>query len=113
MTTYIKHSAPDLLNKAAAIMEERGKQYDKPEGERSMAATVAAFNNITGHQLSEADGWLMMTILKLVRLKQRPGFHQDSAEDAVAYAALLAEAKSQEEINIYIHAPRFAEEPND
>ena len=109
----MKKKAFDFLYAAADHMRDRAATYDKPEGERSMAATVAAFNNITGHQLSEADGWLMMTILKLVRLNQREGFHQDSAEDAVAYAALLAEAKSEEQIEIYIHAPRFAEEPND
>ena len=109
----MKKQAFDFLYAAADHMRDRAATYDKPQGERSMAATVAAFNNITGHKLSEADGWLMMTILKLVRLNQREGFHQDSAEDAVAYAALLAEAKSLEQIDIYIHAPRFAEEPND
>jgi hypothetical protein len=105
--------ANEFLTAASKHMSDRASTYDKPQGERSMAATVAAFNNITGHQLSEADGWLMMTILKLVRLKQRPGFHQDSAEDAVAYAALLGEAKSQEVINIVVRAPHYDEEFND
>lgn len=76
-------------------MRDRAATYDRPGGERSMAATVDAFNFITGHSLSEADGWLLMLCLKLVRLHQRAGFHQDSAEDAIAYAALLAEAKSK------------------
>lgn len=89
-------TAPDILQKAAAIMLERGQQYDKPEGERSMGKTVTAFNAITGHTLSEAEGWLLLQLLKDVRLWQRPGYHQDSAEDCVAYAALKAEAKSQE-----------------
>lgn len=89
-------TAPKLLAKAAAIMEERGKQYDKPEGERSMGKTVAAFNAITGQNLSEAEGWLLLQILKDVRLWQRPGYHQDSAEDCIAYSALKAEAKSKE-----------------
>lgn len=88
--------APELLSKAAAIMTERGKQYDKPEGERSMGKCVQAFNVITGQNISEAEGWLLLQILKDVRLWQRPGYHQDSAEDCIAYAALKAEAKQQE-----------------
>jgi hypothetical protein len=84
--------APELLKRAADIMEERGRQYDKPEGERSMGAAVAAFNIITGHELSEAEGWLLLQVLKDVRQWQRPGYHADSAEDCIAYAALKAEA---------------------
>ncbi|HHV49110.1 MAG TPA: hypothetical protein GXX56_09155 [Rhodocyclaceae bacterium] len=88
--------APDYLRRAAEIMEERGKQYDKPEGERSMGKCVAAFNIVTGRDLTEADGWLLLQILKDVRQWQRPGFHLDSAEDCIAYAALKAEAKQRE-----------------
>lgn len=94
-----KQTAPQLLKKAADIMEERGKQYDKPEGERSMGKCVGAFNIITGHALSEAEGWLLLQLLKDVRLWQRPGYHQDSAEDCIAYAALKAEAKQSEKSN--------------
>lgn len=89
-------TAPDLLTKAANIMAERGKQYDKPEGERSMGKCVAAFNVITGQNLTEAEGWLLLQILKDVRQWQRPGYHADSAEDCIAYAALKAEAKQAE-----------------
>ena len=92
----MNQTAPQLLNKAASIMEERGKQYDKPEGERSMGKCVAAFNIITGHDLSESEGWLLLQVLKDVRLWQQPGYHQDSAEDCIAYAALKAEAKQNE-----------------
>ena len=89
-------TAPQLLSKAAAIMEERGKQYDKPDGERSMGKCVDAFNIVTGNSLTEAEGWLLLQILKDVRLFQKPGYHQDSAEDCIAYAALKAEAKQSE-----------------
>jgi hypothetical protein len=89
--------AADLLHKAADLMEARGKEYDKPEGERSMGKTVDAFNAITGHNLTEAEGWLMMELLKNVRMWQRPGYHADSAEDCIAYAALKAEAKAKEQ----------------
>lgn len=89
-------TAPELLKRAAEIMDERGKQYDKPHGERSMRKTIDAFNAITGRDLAEAEGWLLMLVLKQARLFQRPGYHADSAEDAIAYASLLAEAKQQE-----------------
>ena len=89
-------TAPQFLKRAAEIMNERAKQYDKPNGERSMGKAVEAFNAITGRNLSEADGWLLMLVLKNVRLFQRPGYHSDSAEDAIAYAALLAESKQHE-----------------
>lgn len=57
-----------------------------------MGKTVTAFNAITGRDLSEAEGWLLMLILKQVRQWQTPNYHKDSAEDAVSYSALLAEA---------------------
>lgn len=86
--------ATEFLNKAAQIMDERGKQYDQPSGERSMGKTVAAFNEITGKMLTESEGWLLMLLLKQVRLFQRATYHEDSAQDAIAYAALLAESRA-------------------
>lgn len=94
-----KPFAAEILSKAAAHMEERGKTYDAPGGERSMGKTVAAFNAITGAEITEAQGWLLMQLLKDVRLFTRPGYHADSAEDAIAYAALKAEAKQKEQID--------------
>lgn len=88
--------AAEMLGRAAALLHERGQNYDKPEGERSMGRTVAAFNAITGRDLSEAEGWLFMQQLKQVRLFTRSGYHADSAEDNIAYAALMAEAKASE-----------------
>lgn len=88
--------AAEMLGRAAALVHERGQDYDKPEGERSMARTVVAFNAITGRDLSEAEGWLFMQQLKQVRLFTRSGYHADSAEDNIAYAALMAEAKERE-----------------
>ena len=85
-------AAPPPLTRAATIMAERGATYDKPDGERSMGRTVAAFNAITGRDLSEGEGWLLLQVLKDVRQWQRPGYHADSAEDCIAYAALKAEA---------------------
>ena len=85
--------AQDLLHRAASLMDERGKQYDQPSGERSMAAAVTAFNAISGYHLTEADGFLLMAILKMVRDQQRETPHRDSIEDLVAYASLYGEAR--------------------
>jgi hypothetical protein len=84
-------TAEQFLSQAADLLIERGKQYDKPCGERSMGSTVKAFNAITNKALSESEGWLFMSILKRVRQFQGP-YHKDSAEDSVSYAALEAEA---------------------
>ena len=86
-------SAPDLLAAAEKHMRDRAATYDKPEGERSMGKTVEAFNIITGRDLTESEGWLLMQILKDVRDRQRQDAHRDSLEDGVAYAALKAEAR--------------------
>lgn len=90
--------ATAFLSAAASHMRERGKAYDSLErGERSMKRTVNAFWAITGHKLSEAEGWLFLQLLKDVRQWQAPAFHRDSAEDCVAYAALKAEALASED----------------
>ena len=89
-------SAPALLTAAAKHMNDRAATYDKPEGERSMAQTVAVFEAHHGIKLTEAQGWHFMQILKYVRLFTRGSYHADSAEDCIAYAALKAEAKAQE-----------------
>lgn len=80
------------LNAAMSLLSSRGEQYDSPGGERSMGQAVTAFNAITGRDLAEAEGWLLLQVLKDVRQWQRPKYHQDSAHDCVAYAALKAEA---------------------
>ena len=86
-------AAPELLGRAAAHMHERASTYDETGGERSMGKAVTAFNAITGHSLTESEGWLLLQLLKDVRLFARTAYHADSAEDCIAYAALKAEAK--------------------
>lgn len=82
--------APEVLQAALGHMQDRATTYDKPTGERSMARTVTAFNAITGHTLTEEQGWLLMGVLKQVR-SQSGGFRADNYEDEAAYAALRAE----------------------
>lgn len=89
--------ALSLLDQAAGHMRDRAATYDQAGGERSMGRTVDAFNAITGRDLTEAEGWLLLQLLKDVRLFTRPGYHADSAEDCIAYAALKAEAKAHHE----------------
>ena len=89
----MKTTAPQLLNRASEIMQHRGVQYDKATGERSMAATVAAFNAITNMHITESHGWLLMALLKMVRDNQRVQPHADSLDDLVAYSALYGESR--------------------
>lgn len=95
-TADLPGRAPDILEAAAGHMRDRAATFDKPEGERSMAQTVAIFNQFHGAGMTEAQGWHFMQILKDVRLFTRDGYHQDSGEDCVAYAALKCEAKARE-----------------
>lgn len=92
MSEEKRTTARDYLKQADEIMRQRGRDYDKPDGERSMVATVESFNAITGKSLTESEGWLLMLLLKQVRQWQKIEFHKDSALDSVAYAALLAES---------------------
>jgi len=56
-----------------------------------MSRTVAAFNGLTGHTLSEVQGWQFMVLLKLARANGG-AFHLDDYIDGAAYAALAGEA---------------------
>lgn len=88
--------ATEFLTAAAHTIGQRGKTYDAKGEERSMGATVQAFNIITRRTgeraLSESEGWLLMQILKDVRQWSGPEYHPDSAMDCVGYAALKGEA---------------------
>ena len=88
--------APEILTQAQRTIAQRGAQRDSGQGqERSMAATVAAFNAIEGTQLTERQGWAFMKTLKMVRAATtaRNGlFNPDDALDGAAYAALEGEA---------------------
>jgi len=88
-------TAHDILKAAAGHMQDRAATYDKPEGERSMGATVEAFKAVTGHHLTEEQGWLFMTLLKAVR-SQQGEYRADSYEDGAAYFALAGEAAARD-----------------
>ena len=89
----------DVLKAAAGHIGDRASTYDAPQGERSMAKTVAMFNALRGEDvLTEEDGWMLMAILKIVR-SQQGNFKLDNYEDLAAYAALAAECASHERMN--------------
>lgn len=83
--------APGLLHEAADAIASRAALRDCPNGERSMARCVAAFNAITGRDLSEVEGWHFMELLKLARATAG-GHNLDDHTDRAAYAALAGEA---------------------
>ncbi|WP_233350190.1 DUF6378 domain-containing protein [Kushneria phosphatilytica] len=91
----VSHTATDFLDKARSHMEDRAATYDSPSGERSMGLTVQAFNVITGHELTEEQGWLFMEVLKKVR-SQQGDYREDNYEDSVAYASLRGETAAKE-----------------
>jgi hypothetical protein len=87
--------AHEILQAAASHMQDRAATYDKPEGERSMGATVKAFEAITGHDLTEEQGWLFMQVLKAVR-SQQGDYRADCYEDGAAYVSLGGEAAARD-----------------
>lgn len=97
-------TAHSILQAASKHMQDRATTYDKPAGERSMGATVEAFRAITGHRLTEEQGWLFMALLKAVR-SQQGEFRADSYEDGAAYFALAGEAAHSN------RKPKFQERP--
>lgn len=95
ITETDQRDSTHFLQMASAIQEERANEYDAPNGkERSMAKVVQMFNALTGHQLTETEGWRFMELLKMVRAQGK--YHEDSLIDGVSYAALAAESHYRE-----------------
>lgn len=95
LMTHESIDAAHILQYAADEMQDRAKTYDKPEGERSMANTVKAFEAITGVEMTEQQGWQFMQVLKMVRSNQG-AYRLDSFIDGAAYAALAGEAAGRD-----------------
>lgn len=85
-------TAPAILKRAAQHMEDRAAARDQPGGERSMERTVKAFNALTGHQISERDGWMFMVALKAARACTTQTGLSDDYEDGAAYFGLAGES---------------------
>ena len=87
--------AAEILELAAQHIRDRAALRDTPEGERSMAKTVAAFNAMFGKDLTETQGWQFMELLKIAR-SAAGGLNPDDFQDAAAYAALAGECAALE-----------------
>ena len=94
-TKHVPPTALGILNQAARVHEQRAVEYDNEQGERSMPLTITLFNTLTGHELSVADGYKLMQLLKMVRIQQAP-HKTDSYVDLSGYAALEGEWATNE-----------------
>lgn len=90
-TRFIKMNAAVILDQASSTIKSRGEERDKGS-ERSMRATVDAFNALTGQELTETQGWQFMAILKLARANGG-AFKMDDYLDGAAYMALAGECE--------------------
>ena len=84
--------ADEILQVANEAIVQRGVMYDSTgqQQERSIGKVVAMFNALTGHELTNEQGWKFMCLLKLARSEQGE-FSLDSFIDLAAYAALAGE----------------------
>ena len=84
--------ADEILQVANEAIVQRGVMYDSTgqQQERSMGKVVTMFNALTGHELTNEQGWKFMCLLKLARSEQGE-FSLDSFIDLAAYAALAGE----------------------
>lgn len=88
--------AHEFLEKGAKHMRDRAEQRDAEDGERSMRRCVDAFNALEGTNLTEAQGWRFMVLLKYAR-SVNGVFVADDYEDMAAYAGLAGECASGSE----------------
>ena len=84
-------TANTILQDAQQHLLDRAAVRDQAS-ERSMERAVRAYNAITGHELSERDGWMFMVVLKATRACTTPAGIPDDYEDLVAYGALAGES---------------------
>lgn len=93
-------TAPEFLLEAADCIDARAAARDLASGERSMACAVDMFNawrrphTGTG-DLSEADGWVFMALLKLARARGGD-YRRDDYVDGAAYIALAGECAQRD-----------------
>ncbi|CAM0102984.1 phosphofructokinase [Vibrio phage 159E36-2a] len=83
------YSAVSMLNEAAECIGDRAAERDT-DSERSMLATVNAFNAMYGTELTETQGWMFQVFLKASRAKNGD-FREDDYIDGASYFALAGE----------------------
>ena len=89
--------AVQLLQRAVEINIEHQSDRDTEGNERAMRRTVAAFNALTGKDLTERDGNIFMTLVKMGRDQQRVELNlpvnADDFVDGCNYLAFAGEAR--------------------
>lgn len=100
-------TAEHIMQEAIKTMAERGKTYDTQDKlatfsdeypapvERSMGKVVSMFNTLTGHTLTEEQGWDFMVLLKLARASN--GYKADNFVDGAAYFGLAGECAAEKD----------------
>jgi len=90
MNTKIPLRPHQFTGMAANTVDQRGTDngYDAGQ-ERSAAKVAAVFNALTGKELTEADVWTLLIVLKQVRNQRK--FKIDNIVDMIGYSALLGE----------------------
>lgn len=88
-----RQSAHGFLEEASSAMKQRAALRDADDGERTAAQIAKVFNAITGHDITEADAWMFLVVLKIVRSRNGK-FNRDDYVDLAAYAGLLGECES-------------------
>lgn len=91
-----RYTAARHLGHVLGLLIERGSRRDLPKGERTIPRVVQAFNIITGHKLTKAQGWLFMCLVKAVRMSSGK-YTPDDYDDHTGYSALMAEQARAEQ----------------
>lgn len=86
-------SAVSILEQAQDCIGDRAAERDR-ESERSMRATIEAFNAMYGTKLTEQHGWMFMVFLKASRA-HGGAYKEDDYIDMSAYAALAGECHGE------------------
>lgn len=89
----MKFKAPEILDHAKRLHEVRGETRDAPDG-KPMAKAVAMFNALRGDDMTEAEGYQFLELLKMARASQGR-FCIDDYVDGAAYAAMAGEAAAE------------------
>ena len=84
------NSAAGILQEGLDVLIQRGQEYERLEGERSMEDVVNAFNIVYKKGLTVTEGWMFMVFLKAVRQHQSPD-KRDTYVDGANYFALAGE----------------------
>ena len=90
--------AVGILKKSCEHLSDRASSYDK-NGGRSIPRIVKSFNAVTGHNLTAEQGWLFMSLVKIVRTQQGD-YRADNYEDLAAYSALMGEQAYEDSFDL-------------